>query len=69
MASTHSSPFRAPLSTSVNAFKASLAPASSAAGVAPSAWSSLRTVTWFRSSSYTQTRAPSPTMSCGYGFE
>src|SRR6267142_1310533 len=50
-ASSHSRPSFAPLSESLNARMASLFPASSAAGVDPSAWSSFFTVTCFRSSS------------------
>src|SRR5258706_2540893 len=50
-ASSHSRPSFAPLSESLNARMASLFPASSAAGVDPSAWSSFFTVTCFRPSS------------------
>ena len=44
------------------------APASSAAGVAPSAAPSLRTLTWFRSTSWIQTFWPSLTISCSKGL-
>src|SRR5262249_50406139 len=50
-ASTHARPSLSPPSDSANAFSMSAAPASSAAGVEPSAFSSLRTVTCFKSSS------------------
>ena len=44
------------------------APANSAAGVAPSACVSLRTLTWFRSASKIQTFCPSETISCSKGL-
>ena len=44
------------------------APASSAAGVAPSAWPSRRTLTWFRSTSWIQTLLPSETINCSKGL-
>ena len=44
-------PSPSPAATSVKFFSSALSPASSAAGVAPSAASSLRTITWFRSRS------------------
>jgi hypothetical protein len=43
-------------------------PASNAAGVEPSALESLRTVTWFRSRSWIQTRWPSPTITWSTGL-
>ena len=44
------------------------APASKAAGVAPSAALSLRTLTWLRSTSWIQTFCPSLTISCSKGL-
>ena len=62
LASSHSIPSLLPASDMSNAFSTSAEPASSAAGVEPSARDSFLTVTWFRSRSWIQTRSPSPTM-------
>ena len=68
VADSQSRPSAGGRSFHVNARSTSWLPDSSAAGVAPSASSSLRTITWFRSSSKIHTRWPSPTSSCLYGF-
>ena len=53
-----------PPSFRVKSRSISLLPESSAAGLLPNAASSFFTVTWFRSTSYSQNLSPSPTMIC-----
>ena len=67
MACTQSMPPSEGIAASSNSLSSD-APASSAAGVAPSAWLSLRTVTWFKSTSWIQTLWPSETISCSKGL-
>ena len=67
-ASTQPRPSFSPASLSVKTLVMSSLPASSAAGVEDMALSMRFTVTWFRSASWIQSFAPSPTSTCFTGF-